>query len=161
MSKAPKGSLLISQSNKALPGPGSYSTSKQFGSEARKAYITGRPAETERNDSPGPGKYDAKDALVKCTTPNYKMGSSKRENFLNKTANNPGPGSYANNVKGFGTDAQKVSIRGKPKEQARDVSPAPGHYEANFSAVKDKQISHVIGKEKRLKYEESDKPGPG
>ena len=41
------------------------------------------------------------------------------------------------------------------------MSPAPGHYDANYSAVKDKQISHIIGKGKRLKYEESDKPGPG
>ena len=91
------------------------------------------------------------------------MGSSKRENFLSKTqASNPGPGSYTNNIKAFGTDTQKVSMRGKPKDHVRDVSPAPGHYDANFSAVKDKQISHIIGKDKRLKYfNDSEKPGPG
>ena len=46
MSKAPKITMSVSSSSKALPGPGTYSSAKKFGSDARKAYITGRPAET-------------------------------------------------------------------------------------------------------------------
>ena len=55
-----------------------------------------------------------------------------------------------------------MSIRGKPKEKERDKTPAPGQYESNYAVVKDKTPSHVIGKDKRLKYfNDSDKPGPG
>ena len=44
------------------------------------------------------------------------MGRSTRGDIVGKNQANPGPGSYVNNHKGFATDAQKVSIRGKPKE---------------------------------------------
>ena len=40
--------------------------------------MAGKGAETVRNDSPGPGKYDIKDAIVKCTSPNYKLGTTRR-----------------------------------------------------------------------------------
>ena len=91
------------------------------------------------------------------------MGTTRRDSFLNKTQkSNPGPGAYTNNVKGFATDCQKVSIRGKQKEKERDKTPAPGQYESNYAVVKEKTPSHVIGKDKRLKYfNDSEKPGPG
>ena len=69
MSKAPKNGLLTSSASQQLPGPGSYASSKKFGSEARKAFLTGKPSDIHRNDSPGPGKYDVRDAMVKCTSP--------------------------------------------------------------------------------------------
>lgn len=79
MSKAKKNNnLMMSRSTIDLPGPGSYSTNKNFGNDARKAQITGKPAESQRNDSPGPGKYDIKDAIVKYTTPNYGLGTTRR-----------------------------------------------------------------------------------
>ena len=43
----------------------------------------------------------------------------------------------------------------------RNDSPGPGHYEQNLNPVKDKSVSHVMSKDKRLKYAEDDKPGPG
>ena len=45
--------------------------------------------------SPGPGAYDAKDTLVKDSVSKVAISTSRREDFVSKTAREmPGPGIY-------------------------------------------------------------------
>jgi hypothetical protein len=49
----------------------------------------------------------------------------------------PGPGTYVNDHKAFGKDAVKVSIRGKPEDKTRNLSPGPGAYDPSSTFTKD------------------------
>ena len=54
----------------------------------------------------------------------------------------PAPGQYSNeNYKAFGSDCKSFKIRDKGREERKDFSPGPGHYNANDSIVKDKSVA--------------------
>lgn len=57
-----------------------------------------------------------------------------------------GPGTYDNDYKKFGHDLNKMTIRGKPKDLSSNDNPGPGSYENNVNPIKDKVISHDMGK---------------
>lgn len=46
----------------------------------------------------------------------------------------------------FGKDTKMVSIRGKPRDQSKNDSPGPGYYKENPDYVKDRVVSHDMGR---------------
>ena len=48
----------------------------------RAARITGRPADNQRNDSPGPGYYNEDPNAVKDKVPAYRMSPTKRSGLV-------------------------------------------------------------------------------
>ena len=48
-------------------------------------------------DVPGPGSYEKSDAMVKAKIQGFRMGSSERQDIINRKqlGQMPGPGNYA------------------------------------------------------------------
>ena len=82
------------------------------------------------NLKPGPGEYEVDQenlTKVKNRSPKAFIGTSRRD-YLNKTMNWPGPGSY-NNLKDIGKDKalyQKLSMFGRSKEGRNGFNNSPG-----------------------------------
>jgi len=55
-----------------VPGPGSYNVSKDFGQDALKVSILGKPKDNNKNLIPGPGQYETKDDLTKCKPQSFR-----------------------------------------------------------------------------------------
>ena len=67
---------VTSKSARELPGPGQYSSNKQFGADAVTFSMRGKVQEKQREDIPGPGSYNALDAINRDKSPSFRMGTS-------------------------------------------------------------------------------------
>ena len=113
------------------PGPGNYSITRNIGSEAPKYSLTARNFYSGGSASnPGPGQYNNESNLVTAyKAPTWKIGSSTRDDSLNKAKKEaiPGPGNYnvikneTGNKYSFGKD-QRV------KSASSGSNPGPGQY---------------------------------
>ena len=66
----------------------------------------------------------------------------------NDMRSKPGPGAY-DSPQRFGQDAPSVTIRGRPEDNIRSLSPGPGNYDHSQQAIKDKVISYKMSASKR------------
>lgn len=77
----------------------------------------------------------------------------------------PGPGLYGDSDQhGFGKSGMAISIRGKRKDDRRDMIPGPGAYDKNYTMVKTKEHAVKIGSSKRSEFisrSVMEMPGPG
>lgn len=116
------------ETQKSLPGPGSYnskvlrSSSAIFGTSKKVSYFKG-------NDTPGPGEYQSKDCMGEGPSFSIRIKKTFIEPFVS-----PGPGSYNTET----TGAAKGVVFGKSK--SRDFlrihnTTGPGDY--NISSIKD------------------------
>lgn len=97
MSKGQKG---ISRKDLS-PGPGAYDgTTKEFGQDAPKVTIKGRPQTAKANDLPGPGAYDNHHKTIDETSRSARGTSAMRNKSARLSPDNkdkllnPGPGAY-------------------------------------------------------------------
>ena len=109
---------IVTNEMRRLPGPGEYdSPQKEFGQGVQSVTIRGRPEDIKRDKSPGPGKYDPTDSIVKASVLTYKMPQSARGNIISKEdLQKPGPGSYPQSQQ-FGSAAKSFQLRGRPDEK--------------------------------------------
>ena len=52
---------------------------------------------------------------------------------------------YDHDHKTFGKDSKSFVIRGRPKDERRDFSPGPGHYDSSNHLTKDRSVAHKMG----------------
>ncbi len=77
------------------PGPGTYEAKKVMGNDGPKISISNiRPNTGFKNENPGPGTYLPSTSFTKSKSPEYKIGTSKREIVDKETKMKPGPGTY-------------------------------------------------------------------
>lgn len=119
----------LNNSTNNIPGPGNYNTTKGLGSEAPKYSMTAKHSyRGNKLNVPGPGQYAGDSSVVNSKAPTWKIGTSRRDDSLNRTLkeNHPGPGNYnsLNKEKGplfsFGKDA-KIKTE-------HSSNPGPGQY---------------------------------
>ena len=94
--------------------PGYYNIKGDFGNNAPKILLRGKPKEKIRSKTPGPGYYKQEEAKRKILrkNPSSGIGIGKRMDFLgtNKKKFIPGPGNYSEKKSDF-----DVSVQGKIK----------------------------------------------
>lgn len=94
-------------------GPGLYDQQfKTMGSESKGFKIGERRDSPDRNDSPGPCKYEPSDKLTKDNGKAYDMGKASQR-AQTRQEMSPGPGTY-DSPKKFGDDVKSVKIQGRP-----------------------------------------------
>ena len=120
------------------PGPGRYNINKNFGDNSPKYSMGIKDNESgNKFNTPGPGKYNNDQLNIYKRCPSWKIGTSNRDEELNKHIKEgfPGPGAYqyynknlSNSPKyGFGTQ-QKYNDR-------YNNNPGPGSYHIPCSIV--------------------------
>lgn len=110
---------LVAKEVKSKPGPGQYQSSYKTLGKDVPSYTMGK----KQNNSmmiktPGPGAYDPNAHVVKESTRNVTMKSSKRPDIAPKTARElPGPGTYASPLK---SSTPSYTILSGRKEMRKD-----------------------------------------
>lgn len=116
------------------PGPGSYELKPKLGAEAPKISMSFyRPLSSVPQESPGPGAYQP-NLKNKNKSPEYKIGSSKREIVDKETKLKPGPGTYnPDKVDYVKSKAPQWVMGSEPRgdmtSSAVINNPGPGNYE--------------------------------
>lgn len=126
-----------STSNK-VPGPGNYNILNKTGSEAPKYSLTARNyyggGSANKAYVPGPGQYtNESNNTTNFKSPTWKIGSSTREDSLNKIKKEaiPGPGNYSNISEEKGP---KYSFGKEQRvKSATSETPGPGNYKVPTS----------------------------
>ncbi len=115
--------------------------------------IRGRPEDKIRNDIPGPGAYEPASNLTKDRVIAHRMdlNSQRTEIVTKEMLKMPGPGEYDSPIR-IGYDAPTVTIRGRPDDKIKDLSPGPGKYDPSQHIVKDRVITYQMSKSSRADF---------
>lgn len=162
--------------NNNNPGPGNYITSKNsdtFSNPNKKGFGIGKAAKkglydskTDIVDTPGPGRYNSNKTEFSGQK-GFKFGLTSHN--VSTTINTPGPGQYdlstmdIEKSRAYGGKFSKSKREEVLKDLVNPSTPGPGRYSStndNLSSLKGGK-SVVIGKDKRMKNENSITPGPG
>ena len=122
--------------------PGYYTLKGDFGNNAPKILLRGKPKEKLRSKTPGPGAYQQEEAKRKVMrkNPSSGIGFGKRMDFLGTSKKKfiPGPGKYVERKSDFDvSDVKKVKALKWSKTQRfksiRSKTPGPGFYKVPCS----------------------------
>ena len=149
-------------SRTTTPGPGEYKIRKSPDVDAK--YITISPkVKTLRyyDQTPGPGAYTPDIKLIKLRYPTYRIGTAKRMQLYNSSANSPSPNNYYPKHT-FGSTkpkspAWKMGTSSRPALYVKTCTPGPGGYNIMSKTTSGPKFS-LRGKYK-LKLK-TDSPGP-
>ena len=137
------------KSRPKTPGPGAYEAKKSMGNEGPKIAMSFvRPNTAFKNENPGPGTYLPNTTFTKNKSPEYRIGTSKRETVDKETRLKPGPGAY---------QPDKISLirphspnwvfgseeRGAQMNSNKDT-PGPGTYEYKKTVGEGPKVSIYI-----------------
>jgi hypothetical protein len=109
--------------------------------------------------APGPGQYNPSDIILK-KDPTWAIGTGQRSKQAH--GNSPGPGNYE--IKPKIQQGPQYTMRLKPSNTMKTLSPGPGAYNQKNDALKEHHPTHRIGTELKLQQERTTVrivPGPG
>lgn len=117
--------------------------------------FAGKSQEKNTNDMPGPGSYNPSISKFE-NSPNYKIGTSSRTDFLVSSA--PGPGSYETKSSISRSHAPKIGTSKRPPLNDPIQTPGPGTYELRSSLIEGPKYT-MTGRKSNSKSDGL--PGPG
>lgn len=128
------------------PGPGEYSLKPKIGAEGPKISMSFvRPSTALKNENPGPGRYES-NLNTKRKSPEYKIGTSKRELLDKETKSKPGPGTYYPDKVDYAKTKAPQWVFGKDERgdmlNPSKSNPGPGDYEYKKSIGEGPKVSH-------------------
>lgn len=147
----PIGSYVTSSARMSSPGPGAYSTRRDFNAEIPKIKIKGRHEEKIYvNNAP----Y----SNIPTTIGTGRKWTMKGRTKLSEPESTPGPYDYS---KPLGSDSPKICIHTKSEVQKVDVGPGPGEYKVTTDFGDPRKGPRFHGPSERSMPVKSDTPGPG
>ena len=143
---------------------------KTIGGKDTKGFVMrGRPVDTNKNDSPGPGMYDPSDSVIKDRVVTHSISKSpaRGDNLLSKSQRElPGPGTYeaSHPLKLAFGKGLAFKFTGKPKNNQDTTKPGPGFYDPKAFLSKAKVTNTIFSKLSRgelIPKQTKELPGPG